>query len=78
MFHPNLYKDVKVSDIMIHPKRTYIIDLRTDDIETIASKFLRNEKFTMPVVKDGYYLGFISRANFFTKYQEQIKEFVSI
>ncbi len=78
MFHPDIYKDLKASDIMVNLERKNLIDLQSDDIETIASKFLRNSKFTMPVINKTQYAGFISRANFFTKYHEQIKEFVSI
>ena len=78
MFHHNIYKDLKTSDIYIKVERRNLISLQLDDIEIIASKFLRNRKFTMPVINKGAYVGFISRANFFTKYHEQIKEFVSI
>ncbi len=78
MFHPDIYKDLKALDIMTNIERKNLIDLQSDDIKAIASKFLRNSKFTMPVINNKHYVGFISRANFFTKYHEQIKEFVSI
>ncbi len=78
MFHPDIYANLKAFDICIKLERKNLIDLQSDDVETIASKFLRNRKYTMPVINQKHYAGFISRAIFFTKYHEQIKEFVSI
>ncbi len=78
MFHPEVYGPLKTSDICMKIDRKNLIDTETDDIESIASKFLKNNKFTMPITHKNKYYGFISRANFFTKYHEQIREFVSI
>ena len=33
------------------------------------------DKYNLPVLKDGKYIGFISRANVFAKYRNIVKEF---
>jgi CIC family chloride channel protein len=46
-----------------------------ESMEEVAKKFSETSNFNLPVVKDGKYLGFVSRANVFSKYRELLKEF---
>ena len=53
---------------------TNIVDIR-DPMETVAGKFQHSGKFNLVVLDEGKYVGFVSRANVFSKYRELLKEF---
>ncbi len=72
MFKSELYDEVKVSTLMIIPE--YIID-PDEMMEVVAKKFQDSGKFNLAVIKDGKYLGFISRAKVFSKYRLLLKYF---
>ena len=44
-------------------------------MENIAYKLNKHEVYNIPVVENGKYIGFISRANFFAEYRKLLKEF---
>jgi chloride channel protein, CIC family len=44
-------------------------------MEEVAHKFEQCSHYNLPVLKDGKYIGFISRANVFSKYRSMIKSF---
>jgi CIC family chloride channel protein len=46
-----------------------------DDMEKIMALFQKNDRFNIPVLKDGKYTGFISRANVFSEYRKLLKKF---
>lgn len=70
MFDTELY-DTSVENLMVSP--TYIIDPE-DSMETVAVKFQESGKYNIPVLKDGSYLGYISRANVFSAYRQKLSE----
>ena len=72
MFKSELYDEVKVSSLMTTPQ--YIID-PDESMEDVAKKFQESGKFNLVVVKDGKYIGFISRAKVFSKYRTLLKFF---
>ncbi len=72
MFKPELYEKVKVRDIMYDPMVTVNID---DSMEDIAQKIQDTGRFNIPVIKDGKYMGCISRANVFSSYRRMLKYF---
>eukprot|EP00828_Plagiopyla_frontata_P034325 TRINITY_DN44652_c0_g1_i1.p1 TRINITY_DN44652_c0_g1~~TRINITY_DN44652_c0_g1_i1.p1 ORF type:complete len:136 (+),score=7.04 TRINITY_DN44652_c0_g1_i1:2-409(+) len=72
MFKPELYESVNVSQLMVVP--VYIIDPK-DTVEEIAQKFQDSGKYNLPVIEDGKYNGFISRANLFSEYRRLLREF---
>jgi CIC family chloride channel protein len=43
-------------------------------MEKIVEKFKISDRYTLVVVENGKYLGFISRANIFSAYQKYIRE----
>jgi CIC family chloride channel protein len=70
MFKKEYYETTKVKNLMLKPDFIVEYNHRMDDI---AEKFHRSPLFNIPVVKDGKYLGFISRANVFSAYREKLK-----
>jgi CIC family chloride channel protein len=39
------------------------------------SLFQKNDRFNIPVLKDGKYIGFMSRANVFSEYRKLLKQY---
>jgi CIC family chloride channel protein len=46
-----------------------------DSMEEVAQKFHVTDKYNLPVLKDGKYVGFVSRANVFSEYRKMLKHF---
>jgi CIC family chloride channel protein len=44
-----------------------------DSMEVIAKKIQQSGKFNIVVLKDGKYMGFVSRANVFSTYRSLLK-----
>lgn len=71
MFKPELYDKTSVRQLMIMPET--LID-PNDSMEQVAKKFQSSGKFNLAVVKDGKYLGFLSRAKVFSRYRHMLKQ----
>lgn len=70
MFDRELY-DISVEKIMVYPD----YEINPDEpMESIVKKFEESHKYNIPVIVNGKYLGYISRANVFTTYQATLKE----
>ncbi len=72
VFERELYDKVKVSDLMFMPRPTVSPQ---ESMEDIAHKFESSNHYNLPVVENGKYVGFVSRANVFSKYRELVKHF---
>ncbi len=72
MFKPELYDEVKISEFMFHPLATVSPD---ESMEEVANKFNKTGNFTMPVIQNDKYLGFVSRANVYSAYRKLLKDF---
>jgi CIC family chloride channel protein len=72
IFNQELYNSVIVSELMIMPSPLVDPD---ESMEQIASKFEHSEHYNLPVVKNGKYIGFVSRANVFSEYRKLLKSF---
>ncbi len=59
-----------VSDIMYQPSSFVTVN---DSIEHIARKMHASGRYNIPVLDNGRYLGFISRARLFSKYQHELE-----
>jgi len=46
-----------------------------DSMEDIVQKFQSSGHFNLPVLKEGKYVGFVSRANVLSKYRKLLKHF---
>jgi len=72
IFNQSLYGKLFVHDLMFMP--TPLVNPE-ESMEEVAMKFEQTDNYNLPVVKDGKYIGFISRANFFSEYRQMIKQF---
>jgi len=72
IFKQELYDKIFVHEMMYTPNG--IVDPE-DSMEDIAQKFQDTGNFNLPVIKDGKYLGFVSRANVFSTYRRMLKHF---
>lgn len=72
IFKPELYDSVMVSSLMHAPMTSATKD---DSMEDIVEKFQKTTQFNIVVLEDGKYVGFVSRANVFSKYRKMLKEF---
>ncbi len=72
IFDTEIYHQTFVKDLMIIPP--YIVDYY-DTMENIVYKFNESGNYNLPVLKEGKYLGFVSRANIFSAYRKMLKHF---
>jgi CIC family chloride channel protein len=70
MFKSELYDSVFVKDLLNVPSTHVTPD---DSMEDVARKIQQTGRFNIVVLKDGKYLGFISRANVFSNYRRLLK-----
>ncbi len=72
IFKPELYDIVRVDELMYMPEP--LVD-PNESMEEVALKFQESGNYNLPVIKDGKYLGFVSRARVFSKYRRLLREF---
>ena len=72
VFRPELYDNTYVRDLMFMPVPSVS---PKESMEEVAHKFQTSSNYNLPVIEDGKYIGFVSRANVFSKYRTLIKEF---
>lgn len=72
VFKTELYDSTYMRDLMYMPTVSVAPD---ENMEDVARKFSKSQHYNLPVLKNGKYLGFISRANVFSTYREMVKEF---
>ncbi len=72
MFHQEMYDSTRIRDLMITPEWTIET---TDQMEEVARKFSESGRYNIPVLENGKYLGFVSRARVFSSYREMLKHF---
>ncbi|MHC1706344.1 MAG: chloride channel protein [Bacteroidales bacterium] len=71
LFKQELYGKVLVKDLMYMPDT--LVEMG-ESMEEVAQKFHDTEHYNLPVLQNGKYIGFISRANLFSAYREKMKE----
>ena len=72
MFDPNMYANTYVRDYMIRPSA--VIDI-CDSMECVMKKFEDTRAWNLPVLKDGKYIGFVSKAKIFNTYRKVLIHF---
>ena len=72
IFKPEMYENTYVRDLLFTPEITIHPD---ESMEEVAQKFQKSGKFNLAVLRDGKYLGFISRARVFSSYRNLLKHF---
>ena len=70
MFQPEKYK----TSIETYMRQAEEHVSRKDTMETVMQKFKNTGYYNLPVIDDGKYIGFVSRANIFTAYREVLNE----
>jgi len=72
IFRPELYDKTYVRNLLFRPEVTVDIG---ESMEDVARKFQNTDKYNVPVLNNGKYVGFISRARVFSVYQKLLKDF---
>ncbi len=72
IFEHEQYDSVYISNLMYMPDT--IVD-QGATMEDVAQKFAETSHYNLPVLKDGKYIGFVSRANVFSAYRKLVKDF---
>ncbi len=72
IFKPELYNTIRVDELMYMPEPLVSPD---ETMEEVTRKFQDTGNYNLPVIKDGKYLGFVSRAQVFSQYRKLLREF---
>ncbi len=72
MFKPEEYERYKARDLMFIPSTA--VD-PYENMQEVAKKFNLSGYYNLPVLRNGKYWGFISRANVFSAYRKLLKDF---
>jgi CIC family chloride channel protein len=72
IFEHDQYDTVYIRNLMYMPDT--IVDQKAT-MEDVAQKFAETSHYNLPVLKDGKYIGFVSRANVFSAYRKLVKDF---
>ncbi|MCB0445758.1 MAG: CBS domain-containing protein, partial [Gelidibacter sp.] len=73
MFEQSLYKQVFANEVMKKPSE--VIDIENDKMTDIMRKFQDSNAWNLPVVKNGVYVGFVSKSKLLTAYRRQLINF---
>jgi len=71
LFEQKMYETTKVSDFMRSAPEVIFYD---DSIEKVMQKFKESAAWNLPVVKEGIYVGFISKSKLLTAYRNKLIE----
>lgn len=72
IFRSELYNEIKVREIMVQPD---VVIEHNEPMEQIAQKFNISGKYNIAVLKDGEYMGFLSRVKLFSTYRNLLRDF---
>ena len=72
MFQQDLYETTLVRDLMSIPP-SYID--KKESIESVMEAFRKTGAWNLPVLDEGYYVGFISKSRIYSTYRELLMEF---
>ncbi len=72
MFEKELYHKLKVSDLMVLPPETVAPD---EKMESVMKKFNESGAWNLPVLRNGKYVGFISKSTIFNAYRSVLVHF---
>lgn len=72
IFEHEIYETTYVRNLMFMPDTIISLDATMEDV---AKKFSETSHYNLPVLNNGKYIGFVSRANVFSSYRNLVKEF---
>ena len=67
MFQNELYETTSIRDVMTIPPS--YIDIR-ESIDTVMETFRKTGAWNLPVLDNGYYVGFISKSRIYSTYRD--------
>ncbi len=70
MFKQDLYNELIVSDLM--QTAPDVIDLKDCNAKDVMKKFKDTDAWNLPVVREGKYIGFISKSKMLTAYRDKL------
>jgi len=72
IFNTEMWDTTSVKELMYMPE---ILVNPDESMEAVAQKFQESDHYNLPVIKDGKYLGFVSRAQVFSTYRRLLRDF---
>ncbi|MCK9617509.1 MAG: chloride channel protein [Lentimicrobiaceae bacterium] len=72
VFQQELYDTTYVRNLMFMPDTMVEMD---ETMEDVAQKFHSTAHYNLPILQNGKYIGFVSRANVFSAYRNMLKDF---
>jgi len=72
MFNTELYETTSVRDLMTIPPS--YLDVR-ENIEKVMDAFSQTDAWNLPVLDNGYYVGFLSKSRIYATYRELLVQF---
>lgn len=72
VFKKEIYDTTFIKDLMFMPATIVSPD---EPMKDVVKKFNDTGNYNLPVIKDGKYIGFVSRAKVFSSYRKLIKDF---
>jgi len=72
MFNQEMYSTTSMKEIMTMPP-TYI-DIK-ENMEAVMEAFRKTGAWNLPVLDNGYYVGFISKSRIYSSYRELLVEY---
>ncbi|MBI9034378.1 MAG: chloride channel protein [Bacteroidales bacterium] len=72
VFKTEIYETTYVNDLMFMPK--FCVE-PGESMDSVTDKFNKGGDFNLPVIKNGKYMGFVSRARVFSEYRKIVAEF---
>ncbi|TJY34853.1 chloride channel protein [Pontimicrobium aquaticum] len=75
MFDQTLYETTSVQTFMGNPPE--FIDYENDSMKQVMKKFQTSGAWNLPVIKQGTYLGFVSKSKLLTAYRRELINFTS-
>ena len=72
IFKQNVYDKISLKELMYMPEDWISPN---DSMDEVVEKFEKTGRFNLAVINNGKYIGFISRAEVFSKYRKHIEDF---
>lgn len=72
LFDREKHDSTPITEIMIAPRET--IHLEKDNIKDVLNKFEETDAWILPVVKNGKYIGMISKSSILNQYRESLRD----
>ena len=73
MFDTSLYDTMTVDNFMHNPPEHIFFE--KDSMKTVMQKFQDTEAWNLPVIKNGKYIGFVSKSKLLTAYRRKLINF---